>query len=113
MKPPKDLKKDGKKLWTWIVEQFDGQIEDALPLVEELCRIADRLAGLRAEIAQTGHYLPGKVTAKGVQLPGTKNPVIDQELKAAAAFNQTWKLLGLADKPESPRSPGRPPNSER
>lgn len=113
MKPPKDLKKDGKKLWNWINEQFDGQIEDAQPLVEELCRLADRLAGLRAEIAKQGHWLPGKTTAKGIQLPGSKNPAIDQELKCSAAFNQTWKLLGLADKPEPSRAPGRPPNSER
>lgn len=100
-KTSKTLKTAGRRLRQWLDEQCET--EGAEPLVTELCKIADRLAEVRAQIAKDG-----------VAPAGKKNPLLDIEIKLSGMFTKTWRTLGLADKePEVRRPVGRPPNSER
>jgi hypothetical protein len=99
-KPPADLKKPGRDLWRWIADEFT--VEDSLPLVAELCRVADRLAEVRASIAEDG-----------VGDSEKRNPLLDSEMKLSGQLGKLWRVLGLADKPEPMKRPvGRPPAHE-
>jgi hypothetical protein len=69
--PPAGLGTAGLALWEWLAREYDGRGVE--PMTEELCRLADRLAGLRAAIERDGDVLPG----------GKKNPAVDLELKRA------------------------------
>lgn len=101
MKPPTGLQKPGRDLWRWIVEQ--GDIDGCEPMVNELCRLQDRL-----------HQVRESISSEGVWLDGKKNPLVDVEMKVSGQFAKVWRLLGLADRDEAPkRPPGRPPDSER
>jgi hypothetical protein len=51
------------------------------PMAVELCRLADRLASLRAGIASAPHDMK----------------LINGEMKVTAAFARAWKTVGLAD----------------
>jgi hypothetical protein len=99
-KPPADLKRPGRDLWAWVEAEYD--LTGSEPLVAELCRVCDRLAEVRAAIAE-----------EGVGADGKRNPLLDSEMKLSGQFGKLWRTLGMADKPEAAKRPvGRPPASE-
>src|SRR4051794_13672761 len=93
---------DGARLWAWLHSSVEGA-ETCGPMVEELCRIADRLAEVRLKIAQQG------LTISGVRGRSAKNPLLDIEIKLSGQLAKLWKTLGLSDKPDQDSLPiGRP-----
>jgi hypothetical protein len=94
MKTPK-LEKGGRALWRWIHERFD--VSGCEPMVEELAVLRDRLDSLRADIAVRGVVLEN----------GRKNPTVDLELKASAAYTRIWRCLGLDEESANETKGGR------
>jgi hypothetical protein len=88
MKTPK-LQTGGRALWDWIHKRF--AVDGCEPMVEELAVLRDRLDSLRADIAVRGVVLAG----------GRKNPSVDLELKASAAYTRIWRCLGLDEESAS------------
>ena len=91
----------GQQLQRWLEEQFE--ITGAEPLASELCLTADRLAGIRRELAKPGLDIMDQ------------SHLIASEVKVQAIFARLWRLAGLADK-EAPvpwPNPGRPSESDR
>jgi len=82
---------EGAKLWLWLMSAVEGA-DSCMPLVVELCRIADRLEEVRAKLALQG------LTVSGVRGRSAKNGLLDVELKLSGQFAKIWKTLGLADK---------------
>lgn len=93
---------DGERLLAWLRAEIAG-VDDAMPLVVELCRTADQLELVR-----------GKISAQGVSVSGPRgramaNPLLATEVKLVAAYDKLWRSLGLADsQPEDRRPVGRP-----
>jgi len=79
----------GQELFHWCGDHFN--IEKVLPVVLELCRLADRLAQVRNELA------------KG----GVDSRLINSEVKLSASYARAWKMAGFGD-PEVKGRVGRP-----
>jgi hypothetical protein len=90
---PKILKPDGAgaRLWTWLHVQTDN-VADNMPLVTELCIIADRLDEVRTKLASQG------ISVSGPHGRSTKNPLMDSEIKLSKQFQALYKGLGLSDR---------------
>lgn len=100
-KPPSGLQKSGRELWRKIAEM--GSIDGVQPLLQELCKLQDRLTDVRATLEKDGLIVGGK-----------KHVLADLEPKLSAQFQKIWKLLGLADdEPTAKRPPGRPTQADR
>ena len=78
-KAPSDLGPAGRRLWSWLSQNFDTA--GCEPLVVEICRLQDRLASIRQAIAKDPNDLK----------------LVSLEMGATAAFARCWKMLGLAD----------------
>lgn len=87
---PGGLETEGARLWGWLGENFD--MAGAEPMCTELCRLADRLASIRKEIATAPNDMR----------------LVAAEMKTTAAFARAWKSLGLSDPNEKRNRPGRP-----
>jgi hypothetical protein len=93
------------RLWKWLIENADGVLESR-PLVVELAVIADRLAEVRAKLAQQG------LTVTAARGRIAVNPLLGQETRLLKQYENLWRTLGLADKPEEEKRPvGRPPGT--
>lgn len=92
---PKDLRPDGagRELWAWLHAECEG-IESCLPLVAELCRVADRLQEVRQKLALQG------VSVSGIRGRSVRNPLLDTEVKFSKQYQTLWRALGLQDKPD-------------
>jgi len=91
-KPPHGLGKAGHKLWHHVASNYDLMGNE--PVLEELCRVADRLAEVRSRIAEDG-LVDGN---------GRKHALADLEPKLSGQFRMLWRLLGLSDD-EEPKPP--------
>jgi hypothetical protein len=94
-KAPKPLGTEGQRLWNELQKSFD--LDGCEPLLTELCRVADRLAEIRAEIARAGVANAGRL--------------LDVEAKLSGQFRMLWRSLGLTDAEKEPKKIGRPPGS--
>lgn len=56
-RPPKELRRSGREVWTAVVEHLDLDRHEMQVLLET-CRTADRLDALAADIEQRGTLLP-------------------------------------------------------
>jgi hypothetical protein len=88
-KMPTGFGTEGRRLWHWMSVNFS--MAGAEPMCEELCRLCDRLASVRKEIAKAPDDMR----------------LVSAEMKATAAFARAWKMLGLADADAKGR-PGYP-----
>ena len=88
MKPTPKYGAAGTHLRDWLVERFD--IAGVEPLADELCRTADRLGEIRAELAKPGLTLMDQCH------------LIASENRVQAMFARLWRLSGLGDA-EPPR----------
>jgi len=90
-KPPHGLGKAGQKLWRHVASNYDLMGNE--PVLEELCRVTDRLAEVRERIAKDGL----------IDSKGRKHPLAELEPKLSGQFRMLWRLLGLGDDEEPAR----------
>jgi hypothetical protein len=96
---PKDARTEG--LGTAGLELFDFcddtfEIRDVLPVVTELCKIADRLQQVRELLKDA-----------------PDGRLINSEVKLSASYARLWKMAGFGDKDPQPARPvGRPEFSQ-
>jgi hypothetical protein len=84
----------GLELFRWCDDTFE--IEGVLPVVTELCKVADRLQQVRSQLAET-----------------PDNRLINSEVKLSAAYARLWKMAGFGDADKPPARPvGRPEGSQ-
>lgn len=139
-KTPSVLKKAGRSLWKWLDLNCDG-LPDAAPLALELCKTADRLEWVRAqialaEIAQIAATTAAadaaspapprrgrpRASARAEQAAAAEQAVkaatdlrrlIDTEKGLQGIYSRIWRQLGLSDRTDDARRPvGRPSTSD-
>jgi P27 family predicted phage terminase small subunit len=101
---PNDLQAAGRQLWRRISSEFE--VRGTEDLLQELCRLADRLAEVRSVLKAEGLVV-------GVGDKQRRHPLADLEPKLSAQYQKVWRLLGLADSDQPRRPVGRPSESDR
>ena len=87
----------GKLLMAWLVERYE--LEGCLPLIEQLCAVADRIEEVRRAMA-------AKTEPDG--------RLISAEVKLLSMYGRLWKVAGLSEEPKQAwRGPGAPTLSEK
>ena len=99
--PPRPLGEAGTELWNAIQGEYAIGDSGGLELLLQACALADRIAGLAAEIERTGLMIPTKEGSRS-------NPLLKEEVAARSLLIRTLQKLGITD--ESIRPVGRPPH---
>jgi hypothetical protein len=102
LNPPKGLGRAGRGLWRQITLAYDTTGGEAL--LEELCRLQDRLSQVRAILNAEGLTVARTTGRRGPEpARDRRHPLADLEPKLSAQFQKVWKLLGLADRDPDPK----------
>jgi hypothetical protein len=97
--PPRPLGEAGTKLWTTIQRDYAIGDSGGVELLLQGCALADRIAGLEAEIARTGLLIPTKEGHRS-------NPLLKEEIGCRSLLIRTLQKLGITT--ESVQKVGRP-----
>ena len=102
--PPRPLGEAGTELWTTIQGEYAIADAGSVELLLQSCALADRIAGLAAEIERTGLMIPTKEGSRS-------NPLLKEEIGARSLLIRTLQKLGITE--ESIRPVGRPSHGGR
>jgi hypothetical protein len=97
--PPRPVGEAGQKLWSSIQGEYFITDAGGLELLLQACALADRIAGLEAEIERTGLMIP---TKQGVR----SKPLLKEEVATRSLLIRTLQKLGVTE--ESIKPVGRP-----
>ena len=109
LKPPKNLKKSGKKLWESVVRTFNLEEHD-LVLLHTLCQCVDRKDRAEEELNKYGS-LTFKVKKKGMPegMEELKpHPCVSIIRDCAVVMSRLRRELGLSEPPDESRPPRIP-----
>jgi hypothetical protein len=92
------------ELWNSIQGEYAISDSGGIELLLQGCALADRIAGLVAEIARTGLMIPTKQGSRS-------NPLLKEEVAARSLLIRTLQKLGVTE--ESIKPVGRPSHGGR
>lgn len=95
-KPPNDLSKEAAKLWLNIAAESDMDVAGNI-LLNEICRLFDRLREARTLIREQGLVVT-ETTAAG-HAKRRPHPACQIEATASAGLMRAWRLLGFDQLP--------------
>jgi hypothetical protein len=99
--PSRPLGEAGTELWNAIQGEYFITDAGGVELLLQACALADRIAGLAAEIERSGLMIPAKEGSRS-------NPLLKEEVAARSLLIRTLQKLGITE--ESIRPIGRPPH---